>query len=361
MDISSDDIIVAGMGLAGSLLSLRLAESGFKVKAFEPTPSSYVKPCGEQLTLEEVPLRLAKEYEAIKTVVNDVHILVNGKYVTTVDMRGGSKWAIIDKPKLIMELRRSAAEAGVAVLRERWHGERGALTIDSRGPYSMKTSSEVLALRVIAKVKSWSPEEAILDFRPSLGGLYWVFPFDGDGKFVNAGTGFVGVNDAASLQGLVRSYLAEKLQGPFDVVEVKGAPINVFTNPRLTNGDIIKVGEAAGLVMAWSGEGNRPAIVSAEALASSIANSDYNFELALKRYSTSISWIMESAIVSRLLTRASYRLSLAAPLLASMPRRAWELYMRQELTLRDLISFLPEALKSATLLFNGKDDHKAFI
>lgn len=341
------DVVIAGLGLAGSLLSLRLAERGFKVTAFEPVEPSYVKPCGEQLTLEELPLRLAKAYDVIKTIVNFVHVFVEGKYITTTNMSGNSRWAIIDKPRLIMSLRRSALDNGVDIIRRPWNGERGALTIDSRGPYNLPLSSEVLALRVIAKVPAWSSEEAILDFRPSSGGLYWVFPYDDSGHLINVGAGFVGLYDAVHLEGLVRGYIKEKISQNFDVLEVKGAPINVFTNPSLSTGDIINVGEAAGLVMAWSGEGNRPSIVSAEALVGAI--SSYGIEdrtSILKKYSEGISSLLSSAVLSRLLTRASYRSPLAEGLLRNMPKWAWDLYVRQELGLDDFLRAAPQAIAS---------------
>lgn len=343
----ADRIVIAGLGLAGSLLSLRLAERGFKVTAFEPVELSYVKPCGEQLTLEDLPLRLAKAYGVIKTIVNYVHVFVEGKYVTTTNMSGNSKWAIVDKPRLIRSLRKSAVDNGVEIIRRPWNGERGILTIDSRGPYNLPISSEVLALRVIAKVPSWSPEEAILDFRPSSGGLYWVFPYDDSGHLINVGAGFIGLYNAARLEGLVREYVREKVNPTFDVLEVKGAPINVFTNPSLSTSDIINVGEAAGLVMAWSGEGNRPSIVSAEALASAIASYDVNDRASiLRKYSEGVSGLLSSAILSRLLTRASYRSPLAGVLLKDMPKWAWDLYVRQELNIDDLLRAVPQAMAS---------------
>ncbi len=345
--MSRPDVTVVGLGLAGSLTSLRLAELGFNVVAYERAPL-YSKPCGEQLTLDPIASKVANEFDVVKTVVDRVEVFIDGRYVTTVDMRPNSKWAIIDKPRLVMTLREQALGHGVTIVRGAWNGKAEGLTIDSRGPYAGSYDDEVLAVRVLSKVKSWDPGLAWLDFRPGEGGLYWVFPYDDSGKIVNAGAGFIGLKDARRVQGLTERYLRSRVDDNEEPLEVKGAPIDITSRPTLERGGLIKVGEAAGLVMAWSGEGNRPAILSAEYLARAVGAAWDDRASIIEEYSRLASELMATAILSRLMARISLKSKALGRLLERMPHWTWERYVKQELTLKDLLRAIPEGAKGAS-------------
>ncbi len=335
------DVVVQGLGVAGSLLAARLALQGFRVRAYDLS-RDYLKPCGEQLTLEETPLRVARSTGAIKTIVRTVDVAVSGKLVTSVTMKP-SKWAIIDKPRMIAALREMAKAEGSEVVWGPAAQVPGALTVDARGPYSgPRTFREglALALRVVARVRSWEGDLALLDFWPALGGLFWVFPYDSEGKVVNAGAGFVGVSNANFVRDQVIKYLRHLL-GPHEVLEVKGAPINLFTRPRLSRGTSILVGEAAGLVMAWSGEGNRPAINSAEALAEAIREVGTEDRGALsKTYAALVKKTAREAEMSRLALRLFGTSRISNAFLRLTSDDVWAKYVRQELEPLDLLRAL---------------------
>ncbi len=339
------DVEVVGLGLAGSTAALRLAEEGFKVAAYDPM-SRYEKACGEQVTLEPQVEEILRRADVIKTVVRRVRVLLDGATVTEVELRGSPKWVIIDKPVLVQALREEARGLGVTTVRSSWFPthEGRAITVDARGPYAVDPLGTILAVRLIARVRGWDPEAAWLDFRPSSGGLVWVFPYDVDGRLVNAGAGFLGVRDAIEVRYSVEAYLRERL-GQVEVVDFKGAPIAAFSRPSLYSGRFFRVGEAAGLVMAWSGEGNRPAVESSLFLAEALSRAGTDdLETTRLLYSTYASNLLRMAVMSRALTLLAVSSRSSSALMKRMPWRFWELYVRQELTPGDVVRSLAEDL-----------------
>ncbi len=346
----TSEVEVVGLGVAGSVAALRLAEEGFKVTAYDPLPR-YEKPCGEQVTLEPQVEEIVREAGVIKTVVRRVGVLIDGVPLTEVELKGSPKWAIIDKPRLVSALREEAVGLGVSLVRSAWRERAGNVVVDARGPYGVEAESSILAVRVIARVRGWDPEAAWLDFRPSSGGLLWVFPYDSGGRMVNAGLGFMGARDVILLRSLLDRYLRERV-GPTEVVDFRGAPIAVFARPTLFGGRSFRVGEAAGLVMAWSGEGNRPAILSSMALARALAEAGTDdMTRARALYSDSLSSLVRMAAVSRALTLLAISYRSSSDLMRGMPRWFWQLYVRQELTPNDVIRALAEGLRGATSPF----------
>jgi len=342
------DVEVAGLGVAGSLLAAELARRGFRVIGFDPV-ARYEKPCGEQVTLEPSFAKLLETLDVIKSVVREVDILIDGEHVTSVSLKGAPKWVIIDKPRLVAGLRDEAEGLGVTVVRSSWPGPgKAAVSVDARGPYSVSSLSSVLTLRLIAKVDRWNPETAWLDFRPEMGGLYWVFPYDTDGRLVNAGLGLLGVRDVSDLRTRAEEYLRGKF-GSFEVIDLKGAPIAVFSPVRLRSGHVLRVGEAAGLVLTWSGEGNRPALLSSRALAevmSRLGPDDLN--LLAEAYSRSIGDLVKMTTMSRALTYLTFSMGSSRSLMRALPGWFWTLYVRQELSLNDIAKALAEAIESAS-------------
>ncbi|MGC9210172.1 MAG: NAD(P)-binding domain-containing protein [Acidilobus sp.] len=343
------DVEVAGLGVSGSLLALRLAERGFRVLAYEPV-QRYEKACGEQITLEPRIEGLVRSLDVIKTIVRSVDVYVDGALVTTVELKGSPRWAIVDKPRLVNELRKEAERAGVSVVRSVWKGLRqAAIAVDARGPYTVVgRGPTVLALRLIARVSRWNPEEAWLDFRPSQGGLYWVFPYDADGKLINAGVGLLGVNDVDRLRGLAISYLKERL-GEADVIDYKGAPIAAFAHLRLASGRDFWVGEAAGLVMAWSGEGNRPALLSSLALSEAIGKVGVEDHVNIRvAYERSVGDLAKMATVARALTLAAVSMRSSGELMTAAPKWFWESYVKQDISQAGVLRALVSALRAAS-------------
>ncbi|MGC9071779.1 MAG: hypothetical protein ACP5HK_03670 [Acidilobus sp.] len=343
------DVEVAGLGIAGSLLTLRLAQEGFKVTAYDPL-ARYEKACGEQITLEPGIEGLVKSLGVVKTVVKRVDIFIDGIHLTTIELKGSPKWVIVDKPRLVNELREEARGAGAGLVRSKWDRPSGSLiTIDARGPYAIEGRGlSTFAVRLIARVKRWNPEKAWLDFRPRQGGLYWVFPYDADGHLVNAGVGLLGNNNAVDLRVRTEAYLRGKL-GQAEAVDFKGAPIAAFAPVRLVSGVLFRVGEAAGLVMAWSGEGNRPAILSSLALSEAIVKRGAeNASEVAETYMKSVDALSRLATAARALTLLAVSLRSSVELMRQAPKWFWEGYVRQELSQRDVIKALLEGLAGNT-------------
>ena len=337
--IAGADVAVVGLGVAGSVLAARLAQEGFRVVGYDLS-RRYVKPCGEQITVDERSAALLRwvGQDVVKTVVDRVDIYVAGSHVITASVRPG-RWVIVDKPELVERLRSIAKDYGASLelgVAANVQSLDAPVVVDARGPYARGPSGEVLAVRVIARVSSWDPQLARLDFRPRDRGLYWVFPSDGEGELVNVGAGFVGVSDATAVASAVLKYLKETVSREFQVIDVRGAPIDVFSRPRLARGRAILVGEAAGLVMTWSGEGNRPAIGSALALSDAIAANSGDPAGVLAAYSSAVGGLLANALVSRLAYISVTALKAPEDLLTSLPRSLWEGYVAQELSLEDV-------------------------
>mgnify|MGYP001770689034 FL=1 len=338
--IASADVAVVGLGVAGSALAAALAQKGFRVVGYDLL-KRYVKPCGEQITVDERSASLLRwlGWDVVKTVVDRVDIYVAGRLATTASVRPG-RWVIVDKAALVERLRDMARgygaylELGTAASPEALDAP---IIVDARGPYARSPSGEVLAVRLIARVSSWDPQLARLDFRPKERGLYWVFPSDGHGRLVNAGAGFVGVSDATAVTNAVIKYLKETVSREFQVVDVRGAPIDVFGRPRLVRGRALLVGEAAGLVMTWSGEGNRPAIGSALALSDAIAANYGDRDKIFAAYSGAVGDLLASALISRLTYVLVMALRAPEDFLTSLPRPLWEGYVAQDLSLKDIV------------------------
>ncbi|WP_292320396.1 NAD(P)/FAD-dependent oxidoreductase [Caldisphaera sp.] len=331
------DIIIAGLGVSGSTLAYALSSKGFKITAYDPI-KKYDKACGEQITGTENTIGLMKKSDSIITIPNFFSIYVNNKESSTIDFGGSSPWYIVNKSRFVQYLREASISNGVEVIYNNWKGEKGSITVDARGPFSGSLKNKILVKRYILKTE-WDPNHVILDFRPNEGGLYWIFPADNDGKLVNMGGGFVNLWNDEILSKSIMEYAKLNLKD-FEIKDVKAAPLDVFSQYKSYSDNVFYVGEAAGLVLAISGEGNRPAIESSYALSNAIAK--YGLEVNdVKNYYLKLSKkIINDSTLSRKLFMFTYKYRKSIDMvevLNNIPKWFWYKYLSVNLELNDLI------------------------
>ncbi len=344
------EVLIAGAGVAGSAAAYFLSSKGFKVVALDRM-SSYGKACGDALTLRPGLYKLAEEIDSVKGEVRSYSVYVDGVEASTVEYPSAN-WIIIDKAKFVDGLRQLAITEGASIIKGVWQGDRGYYTIDARGPYSWKLRGSVMVFRFIAKTK-WNPDHAILDFRVAERGFYWIFPADFDGNMVNIGAGFEAITDGKHLRSLIIRY-ANNMLGSYEILDARGAPVTIWSPVSLVSQDgILRIGEAAGLIISTAGEGNRPAVQSAKYLSEAL-NRSGSLSQAVVLYKRLSSELVEEVKTSRLLlgivSRA--RAGEASRLLQDLPRWFWMEYFRSNVTRLTLAKLLLD-LKVSYRLFRS--------
>lgn len=331
---------IHGLGISGSYLAWRLSSESISIRAFDPAANVYSKPCGDAITLRPWIRRLLEETSVIKTYVKRFIIRVNGSTITE-HKAGEPYWAIVDKHGMISYFRREAARNGLKIargspeLKPRGPGE--IAVVDARGPYAHPRESWVYAYRILARTAKWHGDTAILDFYPSLGGLYWLFPADSEGTLINFGAGFLNSGPAAA-----RSFAFERVKADINdtvtPIDERAAPIAILSNIVVVERGIVRVGEAGGLVISSAGEGNRPGLESARLLAETVLASDDPGVLE-KRYRRNVSRLASEARLSRSLLRTAARMGdRFSSFAGSLPDSFWENYLQGRISLRYLLS-----------------------
>ncbi len=322
------DVVVAGAGVAGATLAYEAARKGFRVKAYD-VAARYAKACGDALTVRDETLEVARATGSIVTRVKRYLIAVDGEVIEEFSLPGPA-WVIVDKAGLVNGLREMAAAEGAEIVHRHWDGESGRLyTVDARGPYSRSYSEAVLLYRAIAEAE-WDPGTALLDFAVRERGVYWIFPADGDGRLVNVGAGFEGVKRASIVKARVEAYLRRWTgRGLEGLRDERGAPMQIYAPVEPYSGGIYRVGEAGGILLRTGGEGNRPAILSAKALAAAFAEASEPGEarrIYLERIQRLLDEVETSLAVLKLV--ASARPETASRLLRSLPSWFWRDFVR---------------------------------
>ena len=331
---ASNTVRIAGLGVSGSALAMFLAERGFQVEAYDPS-GFYSKPCGDAVSVRPWISRLLYDLDTVITGVRRYTIMINGRKIASVEY-SSDNWLIIDKHRLVHSMRRQAEKLGVRLIRGNASPPcgctRGCFCVDARGPYAHKRSTWILTVRHILEARDrWNPEEALIDFLPEMGGLYWAFPASDDGRLVNAGAGWMGGRFESSRKlSLERS---KQVLGSFEVIDEKAAPIAVFSPIRLASKGSFAVGEAAGLVMSTSGEGNRPGLESARALAESLESSE-DLDEAAQYYTEKVKPLVSEARASRIGLGIALRFpGLFKRVARGLPVEFWRDYLSSRLTL----------------------------
>ena len=267
---------VVGLGPSGSAF---LHFYG-AVRGVERSPR-YFKACGEAVPVE-TPL-VGREH-----VVDKVRRFRFYHWKREVGEVAYQKprWYIIDKAKWVEELRAAAAGGGAS---------DGELVVKAGGPYQ-SVGEKITVVRAYVEGVKLEDEVAHFVFPPDAVGFYWVFPHGG---VYNVGGGFIGVENPVPL---VRAFV-ERWLGGGRVVDVRGAPLTVEPRIILHDGEAFRIGEAAGLVYPLTGEGIRPGVLSAKALAEALTT-----KKPLETYRRAVASIARQVEFQKRLLRTARRL-----------------------------------------------------
>ena len=324
------DVSIGGLGVAGATLAYLLASKGFKVRAYD-VAKGYHKACGDAVTVRPQTLEIARQTGSIVTAIRRFVIAVNGNVVHDFEL-SPPPWIIVDKARMVSRLREMASELGAEIIHGSWVRGREPIWVDARGPYSRSAKNAIFLYRVYTTSR-WSGDTVMLDFNVEERGVYWIFPVDTDGKMVNIGAGFEGVNSAVEVERRLKKYHKRVVGEPLETIDRRGALMQLFNDVTLYKDGSFRVGEAAGLLLRTGGEGNRPAILSAAALARSLSDAGVEDSTRISSlYRRRILGLVDEVLVSRILlalVRGS-SIRVASDLLASLPREFWIRFVRAE-------------------------------
>lgn len=322
------DVVVAGAGVAGATLAYEAARRGFKVRVYD-VARRYAKACGDALTVRDETVEVAKATGSVVGRVKRYLIAVDSEVIEEFTLPGPA-WLIINKSTLVNTLRDMAVAEGAEIVYSHWKGERGGLyTVDARGPYARSYSEAVLLYRAIVEAE-WSSDTALLDFAVRERGVYWIFPADDEGKKVNVGAGFEGIKNAVTVKSRVDAYLRRwSGSGLEKIRDERGAPMQIYAPVEPYRSGVFRVGEAGGIMLRTGGEGNRPAILSAKALAAAFSEASDPGEarhLYLERIHRLLDEVETSLAIVKLV--ASAKPETASRLLRSLPSWFWRDFVR---------------------------------
>lgn len=194
------------------------------------------------------------------------------------------RWYVVNKAAWVDSMRAGAAGAGEA-----------EVLVKAGGPYQSQGVKITVARAYVDGVRL-EEETAYFIFPPESIGFYWIFPHGG---VYNVGAGFIGVDNPVPL---IHEFI-KKWIGGGRVLEVRGAPLTVLPNVVLHDGEGFRIGEAAGLVYPLTGEGIRPGILSAKALAESL-----NAKNPLESYKRAVRQIVKQVEFQKRLLKTAERL-----------------------------------------------------
>ena len=341
-------LIIVGAGVAGSIATLlvkrKLSDVNDKIVVYEAT-KRYRKPCGEAMpawllkVIEEYDIPLPKTLYKLR-----VHVFeVAGVCRRTIE---GVEWVIIDKKSWVEELRRRIRDVIVyrTVSVKSVAKDTSNIIFDARGPFV--GDKPLLIWQAYADCHH--NDSIILHVTARPFGLVWVFP---RGKSIcNVGGGFVGVNEARKLKERaenelkkimdIRAFVSES----YSIIRIPPSSISIFHSSN-----VVRLGEAAGLVMSLGGEGIRPAILSAVAAASAtnLRNETIYFSRLHYAWKTR-NLILQSWLQKKLFeTIAGLTLEKICKLLKSIGENTMRMWFKGQLGFWRILSEVPKILFSA--------------
>ena len=266
-------VAVVGAGPAGASLAYFLRGRGVDVEVYEAGPRPGFKPCGWGVP-REIEEFLPVPRGVVKVKLRGYRVFLDGRQIH--EDTGRRTWGyIVDKPLFLEKLLESVDVHYSAAVRF-LGGEPQipgcddeCIRVVAAGHYWSKAPNyRLLAIQYL--VKGFRGEDDVLElwFDRSMVGYIWVFPEGGGEARVGIG-GFRGFDELkARLDRFVRRYpgLASAR-----LVRLEGAQLVVSGLRReLYSDQLPVVGEALGAVFPLTGEGIRPAVASAWALARSL-------------------------------------------------------------------------------------------
>ncbi len=302
------EIHVIGFGVAGSTLSLMLAEAGnLDVKVYDVN-DSYSKPCGEVVPLELLNIVSTNGLPAPRILnhINRFILFVYDELVRVVEFEN-PLWASIEKSEWVRRIRDLAVKRGVRFIRRFVDPGRlkaDGLIVDARGPWGSK-GVKIPVWRSYVKAR-WPQNTVAISFSTQPPGLAWVFPH---GSVLNIGAGYLGtsVGEAEEIGMKLISRIVEAIggKGVGSIYRKDYAPITILPEQSFETDGVVKVGEAAGLLLSLGGEGIRPAVISAVELGRAVQSFNVR-SLVVKLYESRLKDIVRQVrLQAKLLKWAS--------------------------------------------------------
>lgn len=293
-------VLVVGAGPAGLALATLLKGSGYAVSVYEMNKVLGLKPCGGAVPVD-VRNYVAVPEESVVAVLRGHRVFLDGELLF--ERLGRGEWGyVIDRRRLLEEWSRDVdlhlgvAVKGVAcaagscrVLTSKGsvHADRVVVAAGGLWPGAPK-GPRINALQYRLVGASYHDDEVVeLHFDSKFVGYAWVFP-EGRGRVRVGVGGFMGFRPLRDrLNRFVRSDRRFRYSR---VVRAEGGSIVVSgVVKELLTSSAPAVGEAAGAVFPLSGEGIRPSVVTAWALAEALRRGE-SYERVLDR--TLLPWRM---------------------------------------------------------------------
>lgn len=300
--MSTFDVAIVGGGPAGSSAGADLASRGMRVVVLDKSAGR--KPCGGYLPAKVMPhLPISVSADLLQTPIHGIQLM--GRQTGSISVNSHQALGyVIRREQLDERLLQAAENKGATVLRScralgyqresqgltirTDHGELTAkyligadgvhgktatdLGVRSRWPRWQLAFSRVAELRWKDGAKGCAADRLQLFCLPVLGGLGWVFPLPGGANVGVAGSSF----DLKRVQRWFAELLArvEREHGGYETVWQRGWWLPAGGIPRRTTGErVFLVGDAAGFVDCFCGEGIYYAVSSGQLAAHAIAAS----------------------------------------------------------------------------------------
>ncbi len=346
--MAKPDVVVVGGGPAGAALAYFLSQSGLRVTVVEAAPKPGIKPCGWMIPVQ-VERVLKVPEDLVITSVRGYRVYLDGELIGEeygrllaylVDRPGLVEWLLEQAEKMLktvarrIEGKRVYTTSGVVEARETTVVATGNVWWKGRGDH-------ILAIQATYGLDVSDPSVAEIWFERDLVGYYWVFPLD-------KRRAKIGVGGFASYSELLRRIKAfEKRLGARRLTSYEGARIYVGgVDEKALREEPPRIGEAAGFVYPISGEGIRPGIVSAKALADEILKG----EPASRSLENTTIWINRQRRLLEAIKAARPEIR-AAVLKALDPRDAVDIALGEISSVRLLKLALHSAGKGVSRIF----------
>lgn len=294
-------IAIVGAGVAGSVLArlllARTSEAGQNITIYDIS-RSYVKPCGEVVPARLVDSIVPSLGIPRPRVLNSIRrfVLSVGSETVREYKPRSVIWYSIDKSEWINSLRDNFNVVYKGVNPANLVSRYGVV-VDARGPFSSR-GRKIVVWRAYAENPGLERDMVYIIMSSRNMGLVWIFPHSDK---LNVGGGFIGINNPRDK--VIRT-LYDVIGTNLKLYSEAYSLVTVYPKIQYTSpSGIVRIGEAAGLIMSLGGEGIRPAVLSAAALANALELDRDYITFHVDRYISSIRGIVKEVKLHSLMLR----------------------------------------------------------
>ena len=356
-------IAVVGAGPAGSYFAYLASKRGHFVDLYDKD-EEYSAPCGEAIPGPKVAFWGTNKtvWKDLKPIVNEttvsavygyqVHIFNERMLYDKVVKSENSEVLgyILDKKRFVKYLRRMAENTGANFIVEKANinkllREHYDIVVDARGPHSVPGRRYAL-FRVYAWGASHLEQNLIhFWFYPNILGYTWLFPYSG--KW-NSGSGCLKCTKAELdwMYEVVKHFITLEEVGERKYWAILAEPPKDPPAKVVKDKILLRIGEAAGHLMYHSGEGIRPALLSAHTTMSAITS-------ALSMTSIAHSWRQNPGSLAKFINKYIGKSRIAKDSYNSYRLRELLEFLTEHGLLTTALKLLPK--KAWYNLFAGKD------